>query len=647
MRPLILPRRFRAVRSAAVASSLLAVLACTFISPSVVIADATTVQPADKTAPADFHVDVRKTLEYLASDELEGRGVGTEGLDKAADRIADDFRKLGLKPVPGNSDYFQPFKMVTAVTPDPKTSLSAGDGKYKLLADYTPLSFTNESSFEGDVVFAGYGITSKKYNYDDYAGIDVKGKVVVVMRFEPHVPALRIGFTGGPLSLRADVHPEGSSRFVKDQWSEEAPLFRKAQNAAKHGAVAMVLVNPPTYHPADLLVSFTRSGGEKVSIPVVQVYDKIADAWLSQAGMQNLKTLQAGIDKDGKPASVAMPGVKLKGTVALHREEKVVKNVMAMRPGAGEHADEYLIIGAHYDHLGFGGFGSLSPGSKAIHHGADDNASGTVSMLSLADHFAHVDPRQKTLIFIAFTGEEEGLIGSAYFVNHPPVPLDKVVAMLNLDMVGRVRNNVIYVGGAGTAPSFDGYLKAAGIDSPLVQKTFGRGGMGPSDHMSFALKKVPVIFFFSGLHIDYHRPTDTADKINYRGLEDVVKLSIKLLNGLEDMQKEKYIDASDKNSMSPMHTGTRVTLGIVPDYSAMDDAARGVKISGTSSGSPAAKAGLKEGDVIVQWNADKVDSLQQLTNFLGAARPGEKVKLIVMRGKTRVELEATLAAKKE
>ena len=196
--------------------------------------------------------------------------------------------------------------------------------------------------------------------------------------------------------------------------------------------------------------------------------------------------------------------------------------------------------------------------------------------------------REKTLIFIAFTGEEEGLIGSNYFVNHPPVGLDKVVAMLNLDMVGRVRSNVIYVGGAGTAASFDGYLKAAGIDSPLVQKTFeARRHAGPSDHMSFALKKVPVVFLFSGLHIDYHRPTDTADKINYKGIDDVVNFSVKFLNGLEDMPKEKYVDAADKDSMKPVHTGSRVTLGIVPDYSALDDAAKGVKISGTSSESPA------------------------------------------------------------
>lgn len=626
MRLLPNSRRCRAVRSAAGSSLLLAALICNFTTVLPARGGESVTKPPAESTPADFHVDGRKTMEFLASDELEGRGVGTAGLDAAADRIADDFHKLGLKPLPGYADYFQPFKMTTAVVPDPKTTLAVGDIPYKLKTDFTPIAFTGEGKFEGDLVFVGYGISSKKFAYDDYAGLDVKGKVVLAMRFEPHNAA-------------------GTSRFVKDDWSNEAPLVHKAEVAAQHGATALVLVNPPTYHPGDFLLPFSRSGGERVKIPVIQVSDKVADAWLSKGGARSLKDLQADIDKEGKPASVAVAGVNVTGVVALLREEKMVKNVMAMRPGDGEHADEFLVIGAHYDHLGWGGFGSLAPGTRAIHHGADDNASGTVAMLELADHYAHTGPREKTLIFIAFTGEEEGLIGSNYFVNHPPIALDKVVAMLNLDMVGRVRNNVIYVGGAGTAPSFDAFLKEAGVDSPLVQKSFGRGGMGPSDHMSFALKKVPVLFLFSGLHMDYHRPTDTADKINFAGIDDVVKFSIKLLNGLEDMPREKYVDSADKDSMKPVHTGSRVTLGIVPDYSAMDDSAKGVKISGTSSGSPAEKAGLKADDVIVQWNSDKVDSLQQLTNFLAAAKPGDKVKLGVMRGEKRLELEATLAAR--
>lgn len=408
----------------------------------------------------------------------------------------------------------------------------------------------------------------------------------------------------------------------------------------------MVLVNPKTYHLGDVLMPFGHSGGDKSSLPVLQVTQAVADEWLKRGGVCDLKTLQADIDKDGKPTSVPLAGVALNGVMTIHRQEKPVKNVMAMLPGKGEHADEYLVIGSHYDHLGWGGFGSLAPGARAIHHGADDNASGTTAMLKLADHFAHAGPQAKTLVFVAFTAEEEGLIGSSYWVNHPPISLNKIVAMFNLDMVGRVRNHVIYVGGAGTAPSFDAFLKEANVDSPLTQKSFGRGGMGPSDHMSF-MKKVPVLFLFSGLHMDYHRPTDTFDKINFAGMDEVVNFSVKLLKGLEEMPPEKYVDAADKDSMTPtMHTGARVTLGIVPDYSTMDDEAKGVKINGTSPGSPAEKAGLKSGDTIVQWNADKVDSLQQLTNFLAAAKPGDVVKLAVVRDGKRQEMQATLVERK-
>lgn len=602
-------------------------LACNWTGPGAARGESPAAE-APKVEPAEFHVDARKMLEYLASDELEGRGVGTAGLDKAADLIAADFRKLGLEPAPGCPDYFQPFKMTTGVSPDPSTALSAAsDEPLKLEDDFTPMPFSAERSFDGPAVFVGYGISSEKFKYDDYAALDVKGKVVIAMRFEPHNEA-------------------GKSRFTGEDWSDEAHLTRKAEVAAKHGAAALILVNPPIHHAGDPLSLFTRSGGERSALPVLQVTRKVAERWLKSGGLQTVNQLQEAIDKDVKPRSAALADVTIKGNVAIRRDEKTVKNAIAMRPGHGQHAGEYLVVGSHYDHLGWGGFGSLAPGVRAIHHGADDNASGTTAMLEIADHFAHVST-DKTIVFVAFTAEEEGLIGSQHFVDHPPIPLKQITAMLNLDMVGRVRKNVIFVGGAGTAPSLDAFVKEADVDSPLKLKSFGRGGMGPSDHMSFALKKVPVLFLFSGLHMDYHRPTDTVDKINFEGMDEVVKFSIKLLNGLEDMPFEKYVDSADKDSMMPtMHTGSRVTLGIVPDYSTMDDSGKGVKLSGTSAGSPAEKAGLRAGDVIVQWNADKIESLQQLSNYLAAAKPGDVVKLGVERGGQRLDLQATLTERK-
>jgi aminopeptidase YwaD len=314
-----------------------------------------------------------------------------------------------------------------------------------------------------------------------------------------------------------------------------------------------------------------------------------------------------------------------------------------------------VVVGAHYDHLGRGGFGSLSPKSHEIHSGADDNASGTAALIELARELAIAnDNGQKlprSVIFIAFTAEEEGLIGSQHFVNHPPVPLAKMAAMLNLDMVGRVRNETLFVGGGGTSKSFEKMLEEADAGSPLKLKDIGKGGMGPSDHMAFAMKKVPVIFFFSGLHADYHRPTDKIEKINFNGMAEVVDLSKRLVTEMAQMPLGGYVDAADAHSMSAgmgsgSGGGSRVALGVVPDYSADESASKGVKISGTTPGTPAAGAGLQSGDVLVGFNDKKLESLMDLSHALAASKPGDKVKLRVMRDAKELMMDVTLVERK-
>jgi len=584
------------------------------------------------TQPA-FHVDMRSTLDYLASDALEGRMIGTPGIALAGDLIAQDFRKLGLQPLPGQIDYFQPFTYTTGVSMGPNTFLKRGDETYKPDVDFGVPGNSGEGAFDGPVVFAGYGVVSNENAYDDYAGIDVKGKVVLVLRFEPH-------------------NKDGTSRFAKEYWSDHAAVPIKAKEAAKRGAVALIVVNPPTYHPGgDPLYGF--SSGMRATaapIPIVQVRQKVADAWLKAGGASDLKTLQAEIDDNAKPASIALVNVGVTGTVALQRTKKELRNVLAMLPGDGPLASEYVFVGAHYDHLGHGGPGSLAPGSHAIFNGADDNASGTTTML--ADYFAHAGPQPRTLVFAAWTGEEEGLIGSNYFMNHPLLPVDKIAADLNLDMVGRVRSNILYIGGAGTAADFDALLKKADDGLPFDLRTFGRGGYGPSDHMSFALKKVPVLFLFSGMHADYHRPSDKAEKINFEGMAQVAQFAERIVTGLENLPREKYVDASD--SMGGMHlrmsgapSGGGASLGVVPDYSnGIDAETKGVRITGTVPDSPAAAAGLKADDVIVQFGKEKIDTLYDLSDQLAKARPGDQVILGVLRGKERIELRATLAARR-
>ena len=655
----------RAARPARRRSLLPALLAFNLAAAVLALAEAPVAPPppqqgATRNVPtgpeAKFEVDVKASVYYLASDELEGRGIGTAGLDKAADFIADNFRKLGLKPAPGLPDYFQPFKFTTATKPGDDTGLAmkAGDDDatdYALDAQYIPLSFSGESRFDAPLVFVGYSISNNNRHYDDFAGVDVRGKVALALRYEPH-------------------DNQGYSRFTGTQeYSRDATLARKADAAAAAGAVALVIVNPPAFHEEnDPLVPFvSQYRGEQSKIPVLQVRRKLVDQWLQSAGADDdLRGLQRKIDNSGKPASFALPEkVHVSGNVSVRRVQKDVKNVVAVLPGSGALASEYVVVGAHYDHLGKGGPGSLAPGVRAIHNGADDNASGTSAVLKIAEHYARAGSPGRSIVFCAFTAEEEGLIGSQHFVSHPPVPLDKLAFMVNLDMVGRVRNDILYIGGHGTAPVLDKAIARADERSPLRFKSFGRGGFGPSDHMSFAIKKVPVLFLYTGNHRDYHTPTDDPEKVNYKGIEQVVAFATDVIDDLRAAPREQYVDTADANSMfngpgasdpgsahgsgappsGSASGGIKVTLGVVPDY-APDDEVKGLRISGTTPGSPAAKAGLKEGDVLVQIDDDKVGSIYDLTDILARGKPGQKLKIALLREGKRVETEATLVERK-
>jgi len=590
------------------------------------------------TEPA-FHVDVRQTVEFLASDSLEGRMIGTPGIDQASDRIADDFARLGLQPVPKLDGYFQPFTMITRVDPDPaQTRLTLAGHSLKLGEDFVPLRSSAQQSAGGLVVFVGYGIVDPAHKLDEYAGINVKGKIVLAMRFEPH-------------------DSKGRSRFAGEDWSADAVIAEKVRTAVEHGAAGVLLVNPPTYHNDDGLISFTRHDTFSATVPVMQVSVAAADDLLKRSGGADLKSRQASIDESLKPASAVLTSSEASLAVKFADTVKQVRNVAAMLPGAGDHADEYVVVGAHYDHLGHGGPGSLAPWSHGIHHGADDNASGTTAMLALADRFAHAGPQKRSIIFIAFTGEEEGLIGSQHFVSNCPVPTRKIVAMLNLDMVGRVSGEKLLIGGEGTAAAFPKMVEDADRGLPLKLGEFGKGGIGPSDHTSFALKRIPVLFFFSGLHLDYHRPTDTADKINYVGMNEVIDLGQRVLTAMTAMPRAEYNGSYDAGGLMQMlgsstqpagsSHGGRASLGAIPDYAQGEDAKDGMRIGGIMPGSPADKSGLRQGDVVTRFDDRAIGNMMDYTEALGKAKPGQAVKLQILRGKSPLTVEVTPAARKD
>ncbi len=582
--------------------------------------------------------DPRDTLPFLASDALAGRLPGSTGIWRAGDFLAAELSRLGLQPVPGQADYFQPFEMAKASSVGLSTRLLVNGQSELLNKDFAPMPISAEADYDGPVVFAGFGITvdpSNPGSYDDFAGLDVRGKVVLAMMKEP-------------------LDEKGASRLAGSQarWSNHALFVAKAKNAADHGAVALLLVAPPSSGGGDVVNLYTGDGRGSAPIPVIQITRRMANLMLSLGGAGDLRSIQDRIYASFKPQSSELQNLEIAGSVKIEHTSIKVRNVMAVLPGAGPHSDEWVVVGAHYDHLGLGQMGHMTGGRVgSIWHGADDNASGTSAVLELADRLKHSAPLPRSVLFIFFTAEEEGLVGSDYYVKNPLIPLDKTVAMLNLDMVGRLRGNDLEVGGAATAAIFDSMVQSAIAGTGLTISVAlpdegGRGGYGPSDHMSFAQHRIPVLFLFTGIHADYHRPTDTADKINYAGIDELVGVSQRLVTAMSVMPRQQYDARSDNNSMSRLVSGNtpaghRAVLGVVPDDSAMDQT-NGARISGVVPGGPADKAGFQPNDLLVAFNGKPLKNLGDLSEALDESHGGDKVVIKVLRDSKPVELHAVL-----
>ena len=594
-------------------------------------------QPAPLPAPAatqpTVDVEPRDTVPFLASDELAGRLPGTPGIVAAGEYLAGKLRDAGVPPAPALGGYFQSFPMLLS-TALGDTRLAINGKPLVLNTDYAPLSITGEGAFRGPVVFAGYGTADSVHHYDDYANLNVIGKVVLALREEPQDENRRSRFATGNLN-----------------WSPAASLREKARRAAACGAVAMLVVSGSPAAAPDAVAPFSNPGGDAAPLPVIQVSRRVADLLLAMGEAPPLATLQHRIDTTVRPASMPLVDVSAGGTVGLDRHSATVRNVVAELPGTGPTADEIVVVGAHYDHLGRGQLGHMVPmpasahsPANAIYHGADDNASGVAAVLEVAAQLRQAGPLPRSVLICFFTGEEEGLVGSDWFVKHPPVPLDHVVAMLNLDMVGRLRNENLLIGGWGTAAAFDGVVKQAIAGTPLHTQTFEKGGLGPSDHMSFAAQHIPVLFYFTDLHADYHRPTDTADKINYDGIQEVVAVARRTVEELASLPRQTYDARSDATAtMAALtgHGGPRASLGVVPDFGSFG-ATTGVLLSGVGANSPASRAGLKPGDVLLRFNATPLNNLQDLADALDEAASGDHVTIQLLRAGKPLEVHATL-----
>lgn len=583
-------------------------------------------------------LDLRDQVSYLASEDLEGRLTGTVGAQKAATYIAEYFKLIGLAPLQPASDFFQPFEFSSGVrvltnqnTASLVTSTNSPRQPLALDKDFRPLAFTANGSVEGDVVFAGYGLSvpgKLGEGYDSYAGLDVSNKVVLVLRYVP----------------------EEADAKRRQELNRYAGLRYKALIARNRGAKALLVVTGPTSpSPGELARLTFETGASHSGIVCASITGDVAAKLFAAAG-KDLKAIQAALDKEDPHAEggFALKGVSVKLTAAVEHVKKSDRNVLAHIPPVG--TQEYVIVGAHYDHLGHGETGGFARKDEEgkVHPGADDNASGTAALLELAGALADESQRmnpvafRRGILFAAWSGEEVGLIGSSHFAEKPPLPLSNVVAYVNFDMVGRLRDNKLNLQGIGSSPAWRKIIEkrnvAAGFNLTLQEDPYL-----PTDTTPFYPKNVPVIAFFTGSHEEYHRPADKPDTLNYDGLERIAKFARALVLDLASGAERPAYAKVDKKDGGGGREQLRAYLGTIPDYA---QEVAGVKLSGTRAGSPGEKAGLKGGDIIVEFAGQKIANIYDYTYAMDAVKIGQPVKVIVLRDGKRVELIATPETRK-
>ena len=533
--------------------------------------------PVDSVATAHMRADVR----HLASDELEGREAGTPGEKLAADHVARRFADIGLKPHGDNGTYLQAFAFNADPELGAETRLQIGRTTLRP-AQFHPLAFSKSGGARGKLMVVGHGIQAPELGHDDYAGLDMKDRVAVI----------DIGSPDG-------IHPH--SKFLA--WHDPAV---RAEKAAALGAVAVLFrsEDPHVETPTARLSAKVAAG----AVPVLFVDDSAIKALLV----------------DNNPCVVH---------VDIRREQRTAYNVAGFHDNGAAHT---VVVGAHFDHLGWGDEGSRHRGERAVHNGADDNASGVAAMLQLATDLVHdAQARNNNLLFIAFSGEEKGLYGSNHWTKHPSVPIAQLNYMINLDMVGRLDTaKGLAINGVGTSPAWGTALEGIGTNGIAVKTS--ESGVGPSDHTSFYLQDVPAVHFFTGTHADYHKPSDDEHLINYAGMLTIVRKIEALVRALDDDGKLAFTKTEQANAENVPRF--RVTLGVVPDY--LYDG-KGMRIDGVTDGKPAANAGLKAGDIVVRMGHVEVTDMMSYMKGLSAFNKGDSAPVTILREGQEMQVEVT------
>ena len=560
-------------------------------------------------------------------------------LDEAADYIAEALEGLGISPAGDDGTYLQPFEVTTGASMGEDNRLQVerkrGVSELEPKKDFIPINFSGSGSVEGEVVFVGYGATAEEFDYDDYFHLDVKDKIVLVLRYEPR------------FFSQEDESEEGEGESAGDRrMTRHSHLIAKAIQARRRGAKAVLLVDSRGRgRRGDRLIRFgSVSGPTDAGIPMVQVSSAIAEQWLRGSG-RSLRVLERDIEASKRPQSFPLASsLRISLSVDVEHERAMVSNVAGYLPGK---SDEYLVLGAHYDHLGMGGEGSLAPNRRAPHLGADDNASGVAAILELARSYAQADKPERGILFLAFAGEEIGLLGSGHWVENPTLPIENAVAMFNFDMVGRIEKRKLYVGGVGTAEPFEALVQAAASEHGLKADR-SKSGSSSSDHTSFAAKKIPVLFFFSGLHSDYHKPSDSADKIDGATAVEMLAMARQIIDGVAEREERlAFVEVAPESRRGGRggdgeQRGYGPWFGSIPDFGEVPN---GVKFADVRSGSPADQAGLQGGDILTHWNDTAITNLYDFTYALRDSKVGDVVTVRVLRGEQEVTAKVTLAAR--
>ena len=559
--------------------------------------------------------ELKSHINYLASDELEGRLPGAEGGKKAAEYIRERLKAMGLKLLGENG--FQYFEVTKEVAPGENNYFNIGSINAEFGENYYPFTYSKNGEFTAPLVFAGYGFNfeSDSISWNDYEDFDVEKKWVIILRGSPD-----------------DSH---SSPYFT-----QSSLRKKILRAKDAGATGVIFVSGEKFDENDELLDLAYAAREPgAGIPVIHLKRNILDTILRNYEVTT-SILEKQLNENLIPNSFELDET-VSANINLKRVKTKTQNVVALLEGNDPSLkDEYLILGAHYDHLGYGGQGSGSrrPDTSAIHNGADDNASGTSAILEIIERLtANKAKLNRSILFLAFGAEEMGLLGSKYFTANPLMDLSNAKFMMNLDMVGRMKENknAFSVGGTGTGIGIPEIVKKH-AESMGLEVATSPEGYGPSDHASFYAKDIPVMFLFTAMHGEYHTPLDKFDLINFQGEKKLCDFAFEVLFELANRQENLVFQEAGPKERRPGRRRYKVTLGIMPDVAGV--VKNGLGVDAVIDGRPAQLAGMKKGDVIVAMDGKPVGDIYEYMNRLSDFKVGQRISVEVLRGEEKVFL---------